>query len=95
MQGEERYRSSRKQFQGLCYVLPSAVDHILGSVSYIANEYDDFNDKITTTKQLGRSNSDEILNLRREVERIKYRQNSTDIPLDELEQYATFLLRID
>ena len=62
--------------------------HILGSVSYIANEYDNFNNKITTTKQLGRSNSDEILNIRREVERIKYRQNSTDIHLDESEQYG-------
>ena len=69
-------------------ILIEKSDHILGSVSYIANEYDNFNDKITTTKQLGRSNSDEILNLRREVERIKYRQNSTDIHLDELEQYG-------
>ena len=57
-------------------------------MSYIANEYDDFNNKIATTKQLGRSNSDEILNLRRKVDRIKYRQNSTDIQLDELEQYG-------
>ena len=69
-------------------ILIEKTDHILGSVSYIANEYNDFNDKITTTKQLGRSNSDEILNLRREVECIKYRQNSTDIHLDELEQYG-------
>ena len=69
-------------------ILIEKTDHILGSVSYIANEYDDFNDKITTTKLLGRSNSDEILNLRREVERIKFRQNSTDIHLDELEQYG-------
>ena len=68
-------------------ILIEKTDHILSSVSYIANEYDDFNDKITT-KQLGRSNSDEILNLREVVERIKYRQNSTDIHLDELEQYG-------
>ena len=69
-------------------ILIEKTDHILGSVSYIANEYDDFHDKITTTKQLGFSNSDEILNLRREVERIKFQQNSTDIHLDELEQYG-------
>ena len=50
-------------------ILIEKTDHILGSVSYIANEYDNFNDKITTTKQLGRSISDEILNSRREVER--------------------------
>ena len=69
-------------------ILIKKTDHILSSVSYIANEYDDFNDKITITKQLGRSNSDKILNLRREVERIKYWQNLTDIHLDELEQYG-------
>ena len=71
-------------------ILIKKTDHILSSVSYIANEYDNFNDKITrpTTKQLSCSNSDKILNLRREVERIKYWQNSTDIHLDELEQYG-------
>ena len=69
-------------------ILIKKTDHILGSVSYIANEYDDFNDKIATTKQLGRSNSNEVLNLRRKVECIKYRQNSTDIHWDELEQYG-------
>ena len=58
-------------------ILIEKTGHILGSVSYIANKYDDFNDKIATIKQLGRSNSDEILNLRREVERLKmiHRQN--------------------
>ena len=65
-------------------ILIEKTDHILGSASYTANKYDNFNDKIATAKQLGRSNSDEILNLRREVERIKYRQNSTD----KLEQYG-------
>ena len=69
-------------------ILIEKTDHILNSVSYIANEYDDFNDEIATTKQLGRSNSDQILNLGRKVEGIKYRQNSTDIHLDELEQYG-------
>ena len=75
-------------------ILIEKTHHILGSVSYIANEYDNFNDKITTSKQLGCSDSDEILNLRREVERIKYRQNSTDIHLDELEQYRRENLEI-
>ena len=69
-------------------ILIEKTDHILGSVSYIANKYDNFNDKITTAKRLGCSYSDEILNLTREVERIKYRQNSTDIHLNELEQYG-------
>ena len=61
--------------------------YFLGSVSYTANEYDDFNNKIVNTKQLGHSNFDKILISKKEEERIKYRQNSTDIPLDELEQY--------
>ena len=69
-------------------ILIEKTDHILGSVSYIANEYDDFKDKIAITKRLGCSNSDEILNLKREVERIKYRQHLTDIHLNELEQYG-------
>ena len=69
-------------------LLFETTDHVLGSVSYIANEYDYFNDKIANTKQLGHFNSDKIVNLKREVERIKYRQKSTDIYLDQLEQYG-------
>ena len=66
-------------------LLIEKANHILGSVFYIANEYDNFNNKIVITKQLRSFNSKEISNLRREVECIKYRQNSTDSHLDKLE----------
>ena len=39
--------------------------YFLGSVSYTANKYNDFNNKIANTKQLGHSNFDKILNLRK------------------------------
>ena len=60
----------------------------MGSVSYIANKYKDFNNKIANTKQICHFNSDEILISKREIERIKNWKNSTDIYLNLLEQYG-------
>ena len=60
---EINYRNYEREIYNLksdMKLLSEKTDHILGSMLCTANEYDNFNDKIAITKQLGRSNSDEI-----------------------------------
>ena len=59
-------------------------DHILGSVTFIADEYDDLYRKVSEISQL----SNNISNLQLSVNAINNRQTETELQLDQLEQYG-------
>ena len=59
-------------------------DHILGSVTFIADEYDDLYRKLSEISEL----SNNISNLKLSVNAINNRQIETELQLDQLEQYG-------
>ena len=61
-------------------------DHMLGSIAYVADEYDDFHEKITDSHNIVQQIVKRLCSLKEEMQRIKYKQNSTASQLDELEQ---------
>ena len=63
-------------------------DHMLGSIAYVADEYDDFHGKITDSHNIVQQNVKRLCSLKEEIQQIKYKQNSTASQLDELEQYG-------
>ena len=63
-------------------------DHMLGSIAYVADEYDDFHGKITDSHNTVQQNAKRLCSLKEEIQQIKYKQNSTASQLDELEQYG-------
>ena len=63
-------------------------DHMLGSIAYVADEYDDFHGKITDSHNIVQQNVKRLCSLKEEIQQIKYKQISTASQLDELEQYG-------
>ena len=60
-------------------------DHMLGSIAYVADEYDDFHGKITDSHNIVQQNVKRLCSLKEEIQQIKYKQISTASQLDELE----------
>ena len=63
-------------------------DHILGSIVYLADEYDDLNKKMYAASFQVQTNLQEFKRLMHKLQKIKTRQNETAFQLDELEQYG-------
>ena len=51
-------------------------DHMLGSIAYVADEYDDFHGKITDSHDIVHRNVKRLCSLKEEIQQIKYKQNS-------------------
>ena len=62
-------------------VLKNSTDHTIGSVSYLAHEYDDFLEKISKISSINES-------LAKEIKSIECRQFKSEQQLDQLEQYG-------
>ena len=69
-------------------ILIEKTDHILGSLTYLADEYDDFNVKLTANSQVSQRNLINICELKKEVDYIICKQNVAEAQLDDLEQYG-------
>ena len=67
-----------------CKSLSDSNDHILGSIAYIASEYDDFHKKISDSNKLVM----DIAKLNASLDHITTRQESTELQLDRLDQYG-------
>ena len=61
-------------------------NHILGSIAYIADEYDDLKKKNICCTHPIHTNLQEFKRLKHELQEIKTRQNKTAFQLDKLEQ---------
>ena len=61
--------------------LAGKTDHILGSIAYISNEYDEIFDKASKSNKLGQK-------IKKELEQIGRRQNFIEEQIDHLEQYG-------
>ena len=80
----EFLKNSLALLQKDCNKLSDKTDHILGSVTFIADEYDDLYRKVSEISQL----SNNISNLQLSVNAINNRQIETELQLDQLEQYG-------
>ena len=80
----EFLKNSLALLQKDCNKLSDKTDHILGSVTFIADEYDDLYRKVSEISQL----SNNISNLQLSVNAINNRQVETELQLDQLEQYG-------
>ena len=69
-------------------ILIEKTGHILGSLTYLADEYDDFNVKLTSNSQVSQRNLINICELKKEVDYIICKQNVAEAQLDDLEQYG-------
>ena len=79
----EFFKNSLALLQKDCNTLSDKTD-ILGSITFIADEYDDLYHKVSEISQL----SNNISNLKLSVNAINNRQIETELPLDQLEQYG-------
>ena len=70
-------------------ILIEKTDHILGSLIYLADEYDDFNVKLTANSQVSQKNLIDICELKKEVDYVIRKQNVAEAQLDDLEQYGS------
>ena len=61
-------------------------DHILGSIAYVADEYDNLNKNIYAASVQVQINLQEFKRFKHELQEIKTRQNKTAFQLDELKQ---------
>ena len=69
-------------------ILIEKTDHILGSLTYLADEYDDFNVKLTANSQVSQKNLMDICELKKEVDYVIRQQNVAEAQLDDLKQYG-------
>jgi len=63
-------------------------DHMLGSLSYLADEYDEFNSKILDSTKTAKKQLSDISDLKMKLNRIESDQIQTASQLDKLEQYG-------
>ena len=68
--------------------LTDKTDHMLGSLTYIANEYDDFSASISLIKVENQNFMQDLGFLNDTVKEIKKQQSTTDEQLEALEQYG-------
>ena len=68
--------------------LNEKLDHTLGSLTYIASEYDDFSTKIVRLKKQSQDVTQEITCINEKLGIFRKRQSETEKQLEELEQYG-------
>ena len=61
-------------------------DHILGSIAYVADEYNDLHKKICAASVQVQTNLQEFKRSKHKLQEIKIKQNETAFQLNELEQ---------
>ena len=70
-------------------ILIEKTDYILGSLTYLADEYDDFNVKLTVNSQVSQKNFIDICELKKKVDYVIRKQNVAEAQLEcLLEQYG-------
>ena len=69
-------------------ILSEASDYALGSLSYLANEYDDFRIKIAESANLAENNQATLIRLDHRTRQIEINQKETATELEQLEQYG-------
>ena len=80
----ESLKTSLASFRKNLESLTVKTDHIIGSVAYIADEYDEFRSKISETSGL----LQDISKLQLSTNKLTARQDSIEFQLDRLEQYG-------
>ena len=68
--------------------LNEKLDHTLGSLTYIASEYDNFSTKIIRLKKQSQDVTQEITYINEKLGIFRKRQSETEKQLEELEQYG-------
>jgi len=68
--------------------LNSKTDHILGNLSYVANEYDDFSKKLTNLNQKNQSMNKTMNFFYENFKRLDEKSTKIEEELEKLEQYG-------
>ena len=69
-------------------ILSEASDYALGSLAYLANEYEDFRIKIAESANLAENNQATLIRLDHRTRQIEINQKETATELEQLEQYG-------
>ena len=69
-------------------MLSDKMDHTIGGLSYVSSEYDDLSTKYDKISLENQRLSKEIMHMQSNIASLKKRASSSEIQLDNLEQYG-------